>query len=216
MQFMLNLTTIFRRTDTMAIIRLTNRNDTKDGTTDADEIYGLGGNDTLNGLSGDDLIDGGTGNDVLSGGAGKDQLIGGAGNDSLDGGNGADRLIGVAGRSSATEIDTLTGGNGADTFVLGQNGQVFYTDPGSPYAMIGGNSYAVITDFNPTQDKLQVAGSKTQYRLGDESSFPFTGTGAGSRPLYSMNGTKPDIIAFVQFTETLPANFKLSDVLVVG
>lgn len=49
--------------------------------TQADTLYGLGGNDTLYGYAGDDLLDGGDGNDVLRGYQGNDVYVMGLGND---------------------------------------------------------------------------------------------------------------------------------------
>ena len=87
------------------------------------------------------------------------------------GGAGNDRLIGVntaVSRPGVGEIDTLTSGSmfDSDTFVLGQNGKVFYD--GGPV----GADYAVITDFDKlsffgetTFDKIQLARGSS-YRLG--------------------------------------------------
>ncbi len=70
-----------------------------EGTADADELYGSGGNDTLRGHEGDDVLDGGpiperrvagarliTGDDVLEGGTGSDRYV-------LYWGMGSDRII---------------------------------------------------------------------------------------------------------------------------
>ena len=42
------------------------------GTDQADEIYGYGGNDVLSGRDGNDVLDGGEGTDLMNGGAGDD------------------------------------------------------------------------------------------------------------------------------------------------
>jgi Ca2+-binding RTX toxin-like protein len=95
----------------------------------------MAGNDTLNGGSGADKIWGGSGNDNLSGGNGADVLVGGFGADRMDGGAGNDVLLSrsdagemVAAQDGKTQIfaaetaafkavnDTLTGGAGGDTF----------------------------------------------------------------------------------------------------
>jgi trimeric autotransporter adhesin len=55
------------------------------GTTEADSIYGGGGNDGLEGGDGEDLIEGGAGDDVLFGGWGSDTLLGGEGRDLIFG-----------------------------------------------------------------------------------------------------------------------------------
>lgn len=82
--------------------------------------------DVINGQGGDDTLNGLGGNDLLRGGVGNDTLIGGAGNDILIGG---------------ADDDTLTGDIGLDQFVY----QVLSDQ--------GVNS-DIITDFNPSQDKL--------------------------------------------------------------
>lgn len=112
----------------MATINGNNRNNTLNGTDDADDriegrggndvvnagggndtVFGGTGNDTLNGQDGDDLLYGEDGADRLFGGAGNDSLFGGADADVLDGGMGDDLLDGGAGN------DTLIGGGGTDT-----------------------------------------------------------------------------------------------------
>jgi hypothetical protein len=48
----------------------------------------------------------------------------------------------------------LTGGKGQDVFVLGDSRGVFYDDYNN--ASSGTNDYALITDFNAIEDKLQL------------------------------------------------------------
>lgn len=94
------------------LIQLTQRNDSKTGTSKLDQMEGLGGSDRLRGNSGDDWINGGSGKDSLWGDAGDDLLNGDGSNDTLDGGIGQDTLDGGSG------TDQLKGGAGADIFVL--------------------------------------------------------------------------------------------------
>ncbi len=65
-------------------------NDTFNGSTGNDAVYGFGGNDIMNGGAGNDYANGGAGNDTLSGGDGNDTAEGGAGDDVLNGGLGID------------------------------------------------------------------------------------------------------------------------------
>ena len=106
-------------------------NDTINGGTSAqimygdngtDWIYGGSGNDTiygganvdyLYGGGGNDYIDGGDDNDYISGYDGNDTLVGGSGNDTIYGDNGNDSLLGGVGN------DSLLGGDGNDTYVWG-------------------------------------------------------------------------------------------------
>lgn len=122
-------------------------------------------NDLLFGGEGDDIVLGNNGNDRLSGNQGNDILEGGFGNDTLIGGAGNDILVGVdpnAGFGQGS-VDVLTGGAGEDHFILG-NAEVFYNDGDDQLA--GTNDFAMITDFNAQEDKIQLAGSAADYVLG--------------------------------------------------
>ncbi|MEZ5877819.1 MAG: LamG-like jellyroll fold domain-containing protein, partial [Tepidamorphaceae bacterium] len=92
----------------------------------------------LNGTSADEIIIDVLGHDSLSGGDGNDILFGLSGSDLMDGGDGDDILFGGPG------ADVMTGGAGKDTFVW-QDGDLQPTPD-------------TITDFNPTEDLLDLAG----------------------------------------------------------
>jgi beta propeller repeat protein len=135
-----------------------------------DTLDGGDGNDALNGGSEIDRLFGGSGNDGLVGDAGNDSLTGGLGSDSLDGGAGNDKLIGVDpvlyGSDfgfGAGEIDVLTGLGGNDTFVLGDATRVYYSDGDT--VTTGETDYALITDFNASQDTIQLHGTASEYLL---------------------------------------------------
>ncbi len=88
-------------------------------------------------------------NSVPVGGDGDDILMGGLGNDTLSGGAGDDELNGFGTSASGVpQIDILTGGSGEDTFVLGGYWGISYIG--------NGNSYAIITDFNWVDDKVEL------------------------------------------------------------
>ncbi len=70
----------------MATIHGTRYDDVRNGTNDADNIYGYAGNDHLYGHGGNDSLSGSLGNDFISGGNGSDNIYGGAGADYLLGG----------------------------------------------------------------------------------------------------------------------------------
>ncbi|XGV89095.1 MAG: esterase-like activity of phytase family protein [Limnothrix sp. BL-A-16] len=130
-----------------------------------DSLAGNQGNDTLYGNQGNDLVRGGQDVDVLFGGQGDDQLFGDLGSDSLSGDQGNDTLTG-AGLDSlrgAGEIDTLVGGAGSDLFVLGNSSGAFYSNTNNSNPGLG--DYALITDFSPTDDRLQLTSGAT-YVLG--------------------------------------------------
>jgi Ca2+-binding RTX toxin-like protein len=96
-------------------------------------ITGDNSGNTLTGTPGPNIIYGLGGNDTITGGAGDDVLIGGSG------------------------ADTMTGGGGNDTFIFGSG-----DSPGT----IGGSGnsgtvtgFDVITDFNTTNDVLDLVGT---------------------------------------------------------
>ncbi|WP_307120417.1 Calx-beta domain-containing protein [Sphingomonas kyeonggiensis] len=114
------------------VVRIgTINNDTLNGTSGEDTLWGGLGNDTLNGQAGHDLLDGSLGNDVLNGGDGNDTLYGGLGKDQLHGDAGNDALYGGLGK------DDLWGGAGSDSF---------------HFSWLGGRD--TIHDFNTSQDQI--------------------------------------------------------------
>jgi Ca2+-binding RTX toxin-like protein len=140
-------------------------NDTIAGDTGNDRIFGRAGTDILAGGTGNDTLFGGRGNDTLLGGDGNDSLVGDRDNDVLNGGSGDDTIIGVSlsfTNFGANEIDTLTGGAGNDVFILGDSQKTYYDDGTGG---LGFTDYALITDFNPAQDRIQLLRSAT-YLVG--------------------------------------------------
>lgn len=99
------------------------------------------------------IVQGTAGNDSLLGSAASEIFYGVAGNDTLNGGAGGDILVGGAG------TDKLTGSTGADTFR--------FTVQSDSYRNATTSFDDTITDFDVTQDKIDLAG------LG------FTGLGNG-------------------------------------
>jgi subtilisin family serine protease len=194
-------------------------NDQINGGSDSDRLLGEAGNDTINGDDGNDIINGGIGsddiaggnggdrifggsdNDHISGGVGTDTLIGGFGNDTLDGGEGDDQLIGIDPTSGgsgigfgAGEVDTLTGGAGSDTFVLADETRVYYSD-GDP-STTGDSDFALIRDFDSSEDIIQLQGSTDFYEL---DLFP-TSTGSINAALIYDPGVlvRGEVIAILE------------------
>ncbi|MFN6525462.1 calcium-binding protein [Nostoc sp. ChiSLP03a] len=130
-------------------------------------LFGNTSNNTLNARVGDDTLDGSNGDDILNGEDGNDSLQGGPGNDILNGGSGNDILIGTFPGSPLPpglgEIDNLTGGAGADRFILGDAENVFYDDNNTTNPGFG--DLAFITDFNSSQDRIELNGFSQDYRL---------------------------------------------------
>ncbi|MCC5628088.1 pre-peptidase C-terminal domain-containing protein [Nostoc sphaeroides CHAB 2801] len=151
---------------------------------------------TLNGRAGDDSIIGGSGDDILNGEEGDDRLRSGLDNDRLNGGSGDDVLISVFAGGfpggnllppGLGETDTLTGGTGADRFILGDFINVYYDDNNS--ANPGFGDFATITDFDSSQDQIQLKGSLLDYRL--------EAIGNNTRIFLDKPGAEPDEIISV-------------------
>jgi hypothetical protein len=120
-------------------------NDAIDGSDDPDALQGMGGDDRLYGHAGEDTLHGDQGDDSLYGGDDDDLIDGGMGRDSLYGGDGDDSLDGGAGD------DTLDGGAGDDRIVAGRGADtVVFRD---------GYDHDVVMDFNPAQDRVDLASS---------------------------------------------------------
>ena len=109
-------------------------NDTLNGNSSANTIYGGAGDDTLSGNGGADTLFGGSGDDVLNGGSGIDVLLGGDGDDSLNGGLGNDLLQGGTGEDTldgGSGVDAIFGGAGDDTLDGGAGDDRLYGEGGS-------------------------------------------------------------------------------------
>lgn len=117
---------------------------------------------------------GGEGNDTLKGDIANDNLIGGEGNDILQGTFVCPPLtvkLAVIRKLNNEEFDTLTGGGGADRFILGElfesDSLLFGNSEAVYYDKAGIEDYALITDFNPEEDLIQLAGETTDYSLAN-------------------------------------------------
>ncbi len=147
------------------------------------------GNNVFSGGENDDILLGGTGNDTLDGGEDNDIIAGLSGDDSISGGLGDDTLTGggifVSKEGNSTtifvgdtsDIDTFSGGEGADRFLLGGKSQVVGGTTVIQYDEAGNDDYALITDFDTTEDVIQLGGSKSDYRLGSSPIGLPSGTG---------------------------------------
>lgn len=135
-----------------------------------DSIIGSTANNRIDAGAGDDTIDAGSGNDYILGGIGNDTIVGGWGNDYLNGT--------VHAAQGTGERDILVSGTMADTdtFVLGENGRVFYNDQGEA-------DHAVLQDFDlhnfvgDIADRIQLLGSAASYSLSDVSVSGIAGAG---------------------------------------
>ena len=182
-----------------------NGNDLLNGGSERDSLFGGQGSDTLNGDNNGDTLFGGDNNDLLNGNnnqdrlfgqSGNDTLIGGTDNDQLNGGQGNDTLNGTQPNSLELQLgeqDTLVGGAGRDLFVLGDQQQVYYDDRNSNTE--GSSDYALIEDFNPQQDKIQLKGDRNSYKL----SF-FTGSQGNTLAniFYLKPGATPERVGIIK------------------
>ncbi|MBE9127252.1 MULTISPECIES: calcium-binding protein [unclassified Coleofasciculus] len=162
-----------------------------------DRLYGGNGNDILQGEQGDDLLKGGNGNDVLSGGSLDDQLFGEAGDDIFIGDKG---------------YDEFTGGAGKDQFMLGDKKSIFY-NPGNNNDNYG---HAVLKDFNPAEDIIQLHGKASDYSLRATTWNGISGIGiiaeksASDKMVALVQGfdlTQLNLNAsYIRYTDTAPKN----------
>jgi Ca2+-binding RTX toxin-like protein len=152
------------------------------------------GNDVIGGSEGDDTLNGEAGNDIIAGLGGSDDLTGGKGNDTLTGGGVSftdDHLYVTADTSG---IDTLSGGEGNDLFVIGGQSSATSEKVVVHYDEAGKKDYALITDFDNTQDEIKLGGSIDDYRLSSSPSDLPDGTA-----IYQEN----ELIAIIQGSSDL-------------
>jgi RHS repeat-associated protein len=136
-----------------------------DSLTRGKTLLGTSEKDFLVGTRGNDVLDGDGNEDILAAGAGNDRLFGGEDDDLLFGDYGNDFLVGVAAETpnpGGDEVDILIGGRGADVFVLGDATQSYYEDV---LGESGLDDFALIRDFVPTEDTIQIHGNSRDYQL---------------------------------------------------
>ncbi|MEM9089156.1 MAG: FG-GAP-like repeat-containing protein [Cyanobacteria bacterium P01_F01_bin.53] len=150
------------------------------------------GNDTLNSIE-KAILKGGDSNNTLDASAfsGAAHLDGGTGNDVVTGGGGDDTLESHVGN------DRLTGNGGRDRFILNDRVRLLRSNrpnpinsqnynPSADYSFSGGNGnaeagqfkegFAVITDFDRTQDTIVLDGNLQQYVLAQSPVNELPGT----------------------------------------
>lgn len=96
------------------------------------------------------------------------------------------------------EIDTLEGGQGSDTFLLGNANHIFYNGEGTSNA-------AIIVDFNPNEDFIQLKSlDNASYVLAPGSS---SASGTISTELFLDRPNEPlELIANLQGVTNLNLN----------
>lgn len=144
-----------------------------------DTIDGSTNNDLIFGNEGEDIIRGNFGNDSLFGGKGKDGILGGEGNDSINGGQDGDVLFGNSGNDvlvggkgndflvSGSGNDTLVGGLGRDILLSGQDDVSFKIGGTNLYVLQAEsgatdvNNADLILNFRNAFDKIGLADGLT-------------------------------------------------------
>lgn len=187
-------------------------NDFLFGSVGDDNLEGNLGNDFLFGSVGNDSLFGGEDNDFISGGNGNDSLEGNLGNDFLRGGKGNDTINGVgdpffnSGELGIGTIDTLAGGAGSDRFIL--NTAIVGIAGIDTFALYNGqgeSDFALISDFNPTFDSIELAGQVEQYSL----EFLSSGEVSDANLIYQPSASaERDLIAILQ---DVPSSLDLND-----
>ncbi|MFO0017051.1 MAG: putative Ig domain-containing protein, partial [Synechococcaceae cyanobacterium] len=124
---------------------------------------------------------------ILHGNSGSNLLEGAAGDDILNG------VGSFAGGLGAGSIDTLIGGAGADTFVIAADTRGYYDDQNSSTAGLG--DYALIKDFDVSQDKIQLSWQKSGYLLGTS---PIAGLSGTAIFLDKPSGEPDELIAVIE------------------
>ncbi|MGB3614497.1 MAG: hypothetical protein WBA10_11960, partial [Elainellaceae cyanobacterium] len=138
----------------------------------------------------DTRIVGTDGADVLEGNDGNNEMLGLRKSDRLTGGRGDDRLQGAGDPLNSSsvgkgETDRLTGGAGKDTFVLHTNkGTTRLYDDGKA-GRNGRTDMAVIEDFNRSQDRIEVSGTRDEYFV---STFTRQGVAKGRAIFHDTDG----------------------------
>ena len=150
-------------------------NDTVFGGTGADTLYGLDGADALYGDADNDMIEGNRGDDYLYGGQGDDTLSGGGGLDTIFGGDGYDILTSDRADNTADYTrgmgDKLDGGTGDDRLIFTNNDTVLGGEGSDLFQMVttdGSTDMAVIDDFDPAVDSLEIHYTPRQDENGND------------------------------------------------
>lgn len=188
-----------------------NGDDTIDGGLDYDTLVESGNegfvltNNSLEGRGSDTLesiervfLSDGEGNNTLDASAfdaGKVRLDGGEGDDILLGGLKNDSLVSSSGR------DRLTGNGDGDIFQLTGRTQLIFSDRSSNKGL---SEYALITDFNKAEDRIELMGSAGRYVLDTSPIDGISGTAIYADTNRNGNLSDSDeLVAIVQGSQAL-------------
>ena len=107
---------------------------------------------------------------------------------------------------------------GRDRFVLGDENNVFYTAP-DPLSLLddnvlGANEFAVIYDFDPDQDIIQLSGKDKDYSLIEVNDLAVEGVDQpfSGEAIFYNGGITPDLVGFIISTPEQDYELKDKDV----
>jgi len=140
-----------------------NAQNTFNGTSDANRIWGGVDNDTFWGNDGDDVIEGSDGGDTALGGNGDDIITDSAGDDVHKGGDGDDAI------DAGPGLDIIMSGNGKDFTNGGLNENETFAGEGDDFALAGDGPDTV---FGGGGDDWEEGGNANDLLQGD-SGAPF-------------------------------------------
>ncbi len=173
--------------------------DTIAGGDGSDILYASNGDDVLSGGEGNDVLFGSAGSDEVAGGDDNDFLVGGSGADEVSGGDGNDFVYGgefdrVPNQQDADQLrennivqsqetltfdstttsgaDTLNGGGGDDILVVGASDIASGGTGSDTFAILTDETpegVAIITDYDPDEDVIQIVVNGTVPGPADEN-----------------------------------------------
>jgi Ca2+-binding RTX toxin-like protein len=172
------------------------------GTSEGDQLFGLGGNDELFGLGGNDVLDGGTGDDVLLGGLGADTLLGGDGRDAASYQFAAASVrvdlltptknTGEASGDTYSSIENLIGSDYADSLSGNHRSNTLYGGAGDDFLNGQGDSDTLYGEAG--NDVLQGGGGNDRLEGGAGDDTLNGGIGGRDWFVFSTTGWGHDTI----------------------
>lgn len=139
-------------------------------------------------------------NQIIWGTTASDTRIGGAGDDRITGVLESGTTAAAMGRG---QIDRLTGQAGADVIVLGDSRGVFYDDRTA--GNLGTSDYALITDFLPGQDSLQLRSAAYRTTVSGGNLSLYWDRNNNGR-LDTSGSNRDELIAILQGVTSLSTN----------
>ena len=122
-------------------------------------------------------------------------------------------ILNIQGGNLLRILETGPPSVGEDTFVLGDGNQPYYSNTGSPDALrttnlLGFNEFAVLYDFNPAQDTIQLNGNSADYLLVELNGLQVPGVQQPffGEAIFSLQQGTPDAIAYVISTPEVDLN----------